>query len=67
MREKRWKVEGEKAKKGRLGAVDAWKKRHLVNLRELVGQSGGPCLTLSRQRLADVVEDEESEYRQRWS
>ncbi len=68
MREKRRrKAKGEKAKKGRLGAVDVWKERHLVNLRELVGQSGGPCLTLSRQRLADVVEDEESEYRQRWS
>ena len=55
------------AKKGRMGAVDAWKKRHLVSLRVLVGQSGEPCLTLSRQRLADVVENEESEYRQRWS
>ena len=67
MREKRRKAQGEKAKKGRLGGVDAWKIRHLVNVRELVGQSGEPCLTLSRQRLADVVEDEESEYRQRWS
>ena len=55
-------------KKGRLGVVDVWKECHLVSLGELVGLSEGPCLTWSRQRLADAVEDdEESEYRQRWS
>ena len=67
MGERRRKARGEKRKKGRLGVVDVWKECHLVNLRELVGQSEGPCLTWSRQRLTDVVEDGESEYRQRWS
>ena len=67
MKERRRKARDEKTKKGRLGAVDALKECHLVNLRELVGQLEGPCLTWSRQRLADVVEDGESEYRQRWS